>query len=493
MRKHAREWSLQYQVAVLALAALVYLGSTIAGQGGAQNPDTDWFQKAGYGVFVHYLEDLQNDPEQLHSLGRHTTWDACVREFDVARFADGMAQAGAGYVVFTMQQRTRFLIAPNATFDRLTGYKAGEACATRDLVEDLYQALHRHHIPLMLYWTGDGPRADSRAAEVLGWKDPVPAEYVRNWAAVVREYGERYGEKVAGWWVDGSYRFIGYDEEKLGIMAAALKAGNPRRIIAFNPGVEDKVRPYSRHEDFTCGEQNQFLDQPAGRWIDGEQWHILSFLGNGQSHIGAAWGMPGLKYAKQELVDYIFAVNQAGGVVSIDAMLYRDGGLDRSQLELLKALRPGLTASRVTAPVPAGNLAFRKPARLLSLDGSHELEVNGGVHFPRLGVDGRMETTALAAGEWPWTYEVDLLQPHALRRLKVTFAQNGYPTQLRVALSADRSTWQTVTNADHLEGRPCACEFAPAKAQYVRVSALKPDGPNQKGAQMAIVELEAYE
>src|SRR5512138_813704 len=208
------------------------------------NPNTDWFLKAGYGVFVHYLEDLQNDPQQIHSLGRRTSWDQCVREFDAQRFADAMAEAGAGYVIFTMHQRTRFLIAPNATFDRLTGYKPGEACATRDLVEDLYQSLHRHGIPLMLYWTGDGPRQDPRAAAALGWKDPVPADYVRKWAAVAQEYGERYGEKVAGWWVDGSYRFIGYDEEKLGLLSPALKAGNPRRIIAFNPGVEDKVRPY---------------------------------------------------------------------------------------------------------------------------------------------------------------------------------------------------------------------------------------------------------
>ncbi|MCL5096392.1 MAG: discoidin domain-containing protein [Candidatus Omnitrophica bacterium] len=492
MNKLTREWSVLPPVFRLTTAALLVLGA-FSSQGEARNPNTDWFQHAGYGVFVHYLEDLQNAPNQLHSLGRRTTWDACVREFDTSSFAEAMAQAGAGYVIFTMHQRTRFLIAPNATFDRLTGYKPGEACATRDLVEDLYETLHRHHIPLMLYWTGDGPRADPRAAAALGWKNPVPTEYVRKWASVVREYGERYGDKVAGWWVDGCYRFIGYDEEKLGILAAALKAGNDKRIIAFNPGVEDKVQPYSRFEDYTCGEQNQFFDQPAGRWIGGEQWHILSFLGSGQSHIGAAWAMPGVKYSKQELVDYIFAVNQAGGVVSIDVMLYRDGGLDRSQLEALKALRPGLAASRSETPVPPGNLAFRKPARLLSLDASHELEVNGGVHFARLGVDGRPETTALAGGEWPWTYEVDLLQPHAVHRLRLTFARDGYPTQLRLALSADRRTWQTVASADKLEGQPYTCEFAPVTAQYVRVSALKPNGPNQPGTQMAIAELEVYE
>jgi hypothetical protein len=480
--------------AATAKAILFFcLAGGVSALAAAENPNTDWFRKAGYGVFVHYLEDLQNSPEEIQSLGQRTAWDACVREFDANRFAQAMSEAGAGYVIFTVNQRTRFLIAPNATFDRLTGYQPGEACATRDLVEDLWQALHRKNIPLMLYTTGDGPREDDRSAAVFGWKTPVTTEFVTRWASVIHDYGERYGEKIAGWWVDGCYPFIGYDEEKLGILARALKAGNPRRIIAFNPGVEDRVKAYSRHEDYTCGEQNQFFDQPVSRWVNGEQWHILSFLGSGQSHIGAAWAMPGCKYSKQDLVGYVAEVNRAGGVVSIDVLLYRDGTLDRSQLEVLKALRPGLAAARAKPPVPPGNLAFRKPARLLSLDGSHELEVNGGVHFAKLGVDGRRDTTALAGGEWAWSYEVDLLEPRALRRVKASFSKTGFPTALRIALSEDRHIWRTVAAAENLEGLPYACEFQPLKAQFVRVSALKPDGPNQKGAQMSVAELEVYE
>lgn len=74
-------------------------------QAASQNPNTDWLQRAGYGVFVHYLAGLQNNADRIHSLGRQTAWDDCVREFDMQRFADAMAEAGAGYVIFTMQQR----------------------------------------------------------------------------------------------------------------------------------------------------------------------------------------------------------------------------------------------------------------------------------------------------------------------------------------------------------------------------------------------------
>jgi len=50
-----------------------------------------------------------------------------------------------------------------------------------------------------------------------------------------------------------------------------------------------------------------------------------------------------------------------------------------------------------------------------------------------------------------------------------------------------------VASADHLEGQPYVGEFKVVRAQFVRVSALKPDGPDQPGAQMAVAELEVYE
>lgn len=86
----------------------------VAVQQPSLNPRTDWFQEAGYGVFVHYLSGLQNDAEQLHSLGCETSWDECVAQFDTDAFAATMNEVGAGYVIFTVMQRKRTMIAPNA-------------------------------------------------------------------------------------------------------------------------------------------------------------------------------------------------------------------------------------------------------------------------------------------------------------------------------------------------------------------------------------------
>ena len=454
-------------------------------KGDPMNPNTDWFQKAGYGVFVHYLDGLQNNREQIHSLGKQTSWDECVREFDTERFAQTMKEVGAGYVIFTVMQLTRHMIAPNTTYDRITGYRPGEACATRDLIEDLYRSLHKRNIPLMLYWTGDGPSRDPKAGQAFGCGTPVSEEFVRKWTSVVEEYSKRYGSKIAGWWVDGMYPWIGYDDKKLAMTARALKAGNPHSIVALNRGVDPAVMPYTPHEDFTAGEQNRFFDVPVTRWLQGEQWHILSFL-------GPNWAQPGCAYTKASLAEYVGEVHRRGGVVSIDVLLYRDGALDRSQVEVLKAVRAELDHGGSHPPVPPGNLAYHKQAKLLSLDGTRELPVNSGVHFPRLGVDGRLDTFAEASDEWPWCYEVDLVDTVPIRRIKVTFAPQGYATHFQVRISADRVHWTTAADVDHHDGKPWEGTFAPIEGRYVRVCALKPDGPGQPGGQMAIAELEVY-
>ncbi len=456
---------------------------------------TDWFAARKYGVFVHYLAELQNNSGHVTSLGRQTSWDDCVREFNTEKFAERIQEAGAGYVIFTMMQRSRFLIAPNATFDRKTGYKPGEACATRDLVEDLYQSLNKRGIALMLYWTGDGPCDDRKAAQALRWPDDgqVTEEFVRNWADVAREYGLRYKDKVKGYWTDGCYRFIGYDEHKLGILAEGLRTGYPNRIIALNPGVEDRVRSYSHHEDFTTGEQNSFTDFPHCRFVNGEQWHILSYLGTG-------WAQPGTVKSKREMIDYVYACGALGGVISIDVVLYRDGDLDRSQIEVLKAIRAGLAAKdgeldawREGKAVPPRNKAWRKPAFLMNADGKYQLGPSAGdLQAARHAVDGDPATSAQAGNEWAWAFDVNLLRIEKLNRVVILFG-TGYATEFELLASLDGARWRTLGAMRGQKGGRVEIKFQPTEARILRVRAIKPDGPGQSGTQMSIAELEAYE
>ena len=317
--------------------------------------NTDWFRQAEWGIFVHYLYDCQglstriakswefaewgdltnkgqNFGTRIANTEEHTSWDDMINKFDTERFAADVAEAGASYVIFTMMQRTRYLIAPNETYNQLTGYKTGEACSSRDLVNDLLESLDKYGIKLMLYWTGDGPKQDKQASEGMGgWDGQVTDEYVRNWAKVAAEYGNRYGKKVYGWWVDGCYEFIGYNQDRWSMLAEGLRAGNPRRIIALNNPSGTHANSSSREDDFTTGEVSNFGEVPVSRWVDGVQWHSLSYLGK-------YWCMEGLRYDRDWLAQYIHRCNQAGGVVSIDVLLFSDGSLERSHVITLKGV-----------------------------------------------------------------------------------------------------------------------------------------------------------
>ena len=142
-------------------------------------------------------------------------------------------------------------------------------------------------------------------------------------------------------------------------------------------------------------------------------------------------------------------------------------------------------------PMPPGNLATGKPAQLLSTDGQREL-IPSAFAFARYGVDGSMSTVAQGAHEWAWAYQVDLTAVQPVKRVVVHFAEQGYATEYQVLLSADGSQWRTIAN--ETGSGPGRHEHAAdgQPTRYVRVRSIKPDGPDQRGSQMAIAELEVY-
>ncbi len=305
----------------------------------------DWFMNQKWGVFTHYLSGEQNDSGSVLSMGKGGgDWNQCVNELDVKALARELHEAGAHYLVLTLMQGHQYMCAPNAAFDRITGYRPGEACSERDLPMEMYEALEPYGISLFLYYTGDGPYKDEKqAGPRMGFLEPrenVSDEFVANWAEVLKEYAVRYGDKVKGWWIDGCYTYFGYTDEKLRPYADAIRAGNPEALIAFNGGVKKRVVAYSALDDYTCGEMNSFVDLPDERFIDGAQWHTLAPLGIApDGSEWGAWAKPGCKHSAEHMADYIKEVNRRGGVVSIDAALYRDGHIDPEQLELLKTLK----------------------------------------------------------------------------------------------------------------------------------------------------------
>ena len=347
-------------------------------------PETDWLSAAGHGVFTHFLNGLQNE-DGRNSLGQNSTWDECVAQFDVDAYAADAAATGAKYAFITMMQVEKYMIAPNARFDNLTGYRPGEACATRDLVLDLSAALDKYGLKLGLYWTGDGPRADPQAKKGMGDDGSPPGsnvEFVKRWTSVLQEYAERYGSRVFGWWIDGCYfnaGGYGYTDETLKFYHDAIRAGNPQAVIGFNNAPQPVIasgEPWqaggetSKWEQMTAGETNSFNSwgstrtHPKSRWVVGPtasampqpfqkaqelttvQWHELTFM-------GSQWGAPGLctcsgtlasncsdptctGYGPDNVQVYTQTLNAVGAALTVDLQLLRNGSLNAQQVETLK-------------------------------------------------------------------------------------------------------------------------------------------------------------
>ncbi len=325
-----------------SLVLLAGLGQTVIAQAPAAAPaNTDWFKDAQYGVFMHFLP---GDDKQL----------ALVDAFDVNALAGQLEAMGAKYFVITLGQNSGYFISPNATYDKITGYAAGQRCSKRDLPMALYEALKPKGIRLMLYLPCQVPNGDDRAQKTFGLAQgrgdqAIDVAFAKKWAEVIQEWSDRYGDKVAGWWFDGGYAWIKFNEDIAQIYAAAVKHGNPKAIVSFNPGVS-LVR-HTQAEDYTAGELNDpFAVIPAGRWVDGSQWHALTFM-------GSQWSRRDVRYPTEKWVQWVKEATAHEGVVTLDMGPNWDpqagsiGSLAEAQVVQVKAIRAAM-GSATTATEP---------------------------------------------------------------------------------------------------------------------------------------------
>jgi hypothetical protein len=441
-------------------------------------------------------------------------WNELVDDFDVGGLADQLASVGASYICITLGQNSGFYCAPNATYDQYVGIKPSK-CSRRDLISDLYDVLAAKGIKLMVYLPSGAPDRDPVAVKSLVWKrGQYPfyhakkygkiernrdlIDFQRKWDQVIADWSRRWGTKVVGWWFDGCYypheMYLRADAPNFASFAAAARAGNPGSIVAFNSGVipqnhpattpDREITSLTEHEDFTAGEVSQNMVQCHGRWVGTAQFHILSYLGQ-------TWGKGPLRFTDDFVVAYVREINHNGGAVTWDVPIQPNGLIPKPFLGQLRALRDGLAKPRPMTP--AGNLASRKPARLLNLAGTKTLWVNGAKHYARRGVDGDPSTHAQAGGEWPWTYHVDLLETFATNRIGVMFPKDRYATEYKIVVATtDKGPWKTVAHKTGAGAGTHRHTFDPTPVRYVRIQAIKPDMANQPGNQMGIAELEVY-
>ncbi len=361
----------QFKKALTLLLTLAIMLSTVLvavpASAATFDGNTD-FMSGNYGMFIHYLASKYVDAE-VNTEEYSAQWNAAVNSFDVKGFAAQARDLGVSWVTITLTQADGYYPMPmpelNAFMDNGVDYGT-----ERDLVEELYAALEPYGIKLMLYWIPGAPDGNDAVAEKLGAAERYVNEKgelggyllndttVNNMAAIMSAVSERYGDKVAGWWIDGCYTTsANFTETYANIEAAALRAGNPDALVAFNNGTNDGDCRFAV-EDYTAGEichvwkETTIYDYTAtGRWSDnGFQKHYLTFLGGDpEGHItDKGWGVPGTLYDTGTLVNHV--VNNMlmpGAALTLDVAVSANGTIDVDQANQISAIKTALNNAKL--------------------------------------------------------------------------------------------------------------------------------------------------
>ncbi|RMD81427.1 MAG: hypothetical protein D6820_05160, partial [Lentisphaerae bacterium] len=138
------------------------------------------------------------------------------------------------------------------------------------------------------------------------------------------------------------YRFPEDDPPNFATLAAALRAGNPDAIVAFNPGVKVPIISTSVHEDYTAGEISRALPECRGAFVEKDghaaRYHVLTYLGE-------FWGRGEPRFPDEMVVGYTKHVTSKGGVITWDVPIQTNGLIPQPFVEQLncigRAMRPG--------------------------------------------------------------------------------------------------------------------------------------------------------
>ncbi|MBR7133620.1 MAG: alpha-L-fucosidase [Clostridia bacterium] len=335
-----------------ALLTALSVGTSLTAKAEKYNSNTDWM--AGkYGISMHYLHE--NAGGQGSTV---ETFSAAVAQFDVEKFAKIANEVGASWVLLTVSQSTGVTCAPNPVMEELSGLKLG---TDRDLIADVYDALEPYGIRLMLYFHGGVPTGNTALAKAMGANERVgqadasigqsTGNYVYKYstsehiAAMYKDFSDRYGEKISGYWIDGCYDNCGFNERIAKLYVTALKSGNPNALVALNRGTKTTDVHYEG-EDYHCGERwspaagenmnTIYKDNITSRWTEsGRQQQIWSYLGSN-------WGQGGTSHNTQEMIEKTYEIISAGAAVTWDicsTSIDKKGTIDAGQLEQLRALK----------------------------------------------------------------------------------------------------------------------------------------------------------
>jgi hypothetical protein len=201
--------------------------------------DTSWMKTAGYGIMVQ-LGGWSYPPT-----GDKKPWPGFAQDFDAAAFVQKIQDMGGKYLIWSATWSDFLFPAPIDSLAQILPTRV----SSHDLIGDLIAECRKRNIRFIIYYNLGHGQVDVMKAK--GWTSES-YEDRQKWLATERkiftEIGKRYGKGLDGLWLDDACCWYPADFEKLG---AAMKAGNPRRVIGYNSWTSASCTPF---QDFWGGE-----------------------------------------------------------------------------------------------------------------------------------------------------------------------------------------------------------------------------------------------
>jgi hypothetical protein len=305
--------------------------------------------QAKFGIFMHYQyrillgTSIRTKPQfpkdsEMTAAG----WNQFVDGFDVQGFARQMADAKVGWVIFCLDDHYyAWPCAPSEKFDEFTGYGPGEKCSRRDLIMEVADALNAHGVKMIVYTAVlNGYMKEKKVTAGLlddgNNQTPPSAESRKRRLAILKEYADRYKDKIAGWWFDGvEQNPYGEKPDDWTTVGEIVRADNAHAVIAFSNGNNEQGLMRKGVDNYTGGDtwSKQDLTKLTPKQKppqNGILWHGKIYCGNVYHGQGES-----NQFMDQELIDWIKTVNEQGGICTLDwpfnpkTGLLKDFGLDQ--------------------------------------------------------------------------------------------------------------------------------------------------------------------
>lgn len=300
--------------------------------------NTSWMSDLPYGFFFHW------NSKSMPLSGEPLAYEEAVNHFDVDRFAQTVHDCGGKLVFFTTSWAEYYFPAPLHTIDSILPGRTTK----RDLVADLSDALGKYDIRLILYYhVGHG---DKEWWDKQRYTRDNPGDLFTNVEKIVGEVSQRYGNRLAGLWMDDG---IGYYPNGASFerITKAAKSGNKDLVICYNPWILPKLTDF---QDYYAGELGLSLESAGmgnpylpldgdGLFKEGPQDGLrATFSGTLEpgdwTHIykDSIIGDPVLSI--DELTAVVKESNKRKNLPMINVRIYQDGTISPKSYMLLKEL-----------------------------------------------------------------------------------------------------------------------------------------------------------